>query len=111
MTKPTVTDALLRDALGAYVATVPSPDRLRTFLDGAHARAHEAAIRKTLDAVVADVERFMYAMPKKTPYDAAQAERLFAHLCARHAFLDDASVRALSGFAMWYAWHEGFLPR
>jgi hypothetical protein len=110
MAKP-VTDDLLRDALRAYIMTVPSLERLHAFLDAADLRGHEAVIRKRLDAVVAEVERFMYAMPKGALYDAKQAELLFAHLCARHTFLDDASARGLSGFAMWYAWHEGFLPR
>jgi uncharacterized protein YeaO (DUF488 family) len=99
-------DAFLRGALGAYVATVPSRERLEAHLDALGRGAERAVTQRTLDAVIRDVERFMSHLDER--FDAPQVDALVAHLRARHGWLDEASARELEGFMRWYAWHEGY---
>jgi uncharacterized protein YeaO (DUF488 family) len=98
-------DAVLREALDAYVASAPSRARLEAHLEATGRAAERVPIQRALDAVVKDVERFMHRLD--SPFDEAQTDALVALLKSRHPWLDEAAARGLEGFMRWYAWHEG----
>jgi hypothetical protein len=105
------TPSRLRRALRAYIATVPDPRRLDAHLAGTTAAASARAIRSALRAVIDTIERFFASLPAGAVFDAQREGELPELLRKAHAWLDEECCRSLLGFARWYAWHEGLLPR
>jgi hypothetical protein len=103
-------DGQLSAALCAYVATVPLPRRLDAHLAATGASGSRDAIRLALDEVIGEIERSFAALPRDACFDAVRERELLERLRRDHGWLDAKSCRALSGFARWYAWHEGFQP-
>ena len=104
-----VNHATLNDALRAYVLTVPSPRRLQAFLlqNGYAGDAEGAAVKKALDAVVADVYDALWDAEGGVVWSPEFERELYLGLRRRHAWLSEDGFEPLLSLGRWYCWHEG----
>jgi hypothetical protein len=107
MNDPALPAEALNAALEAYVATVPSPPRLRAHLEAQGLMEQAARFELELRATVRTAEQFLYGESGKGQWDAAFNQRYFETVARQHPWISRAGLKRLGSFGQWLNWHEG----
>ena len=95
-------------AVVAWISTFPTESRLEAYLATLD-EALRKPVRKAVEALRRDAERFIEAWPEAIGMEGLEAfyPVHHAHLKAMHPWLNDAAWARIRSFSGWYIWHEG----
>lgn len=97
----------LNAALRAYIATVPSKQRLDEFIRTPECEGIGDEIRAAMAAVMSAADDFLYGQPGPIEWGPEFTERLFANLSARCPWLSRDGLAPILSYANWLSWREG----
>lgn len=103
----TVPAAVLSSSLSVYVDTLPSAQRLASYLAKRGLAEQREEIQAVLDAAIKDTGDYLWRQDGGVRWDGGFEDLLYSHLELLHPWLTRSSFKSLVAYGGWLCWHEG----